>query len=154
MDFGLLHYEGVSNNLGDEIQSIAAQAFLPQVDCLVSREQLKSFSSPVQTKLILNGWFMHKPEEWPPSPSIAPLLTSIHVHHANPAVRQSLLIGEGLQYFLRYGKPIGARDRMTLELFRQAGVPAFFSGCLTLTLQRKPGIGREPYICAVNVSEN
>ena len=37
--FGLLTCPG-TNNLGDEIQNIAARRFLPEVHCLISREDL------------------------------------------------------------------------------------------------------------------
>jgi hypothetical protein len=72
--FGLLSYEN-TGNLGDEIQSLASRQFLPRVDYYVQREQLNRFHTPGQspTRLIMNGWYCHKPENWPPSPDLLPL---------------------------------------------------------------------------------
>ena len=153
MEYGLLKYGAFSNNLGDEIQSIAASAFLPQTDQYIYREELKKFSHAEPVKMILNGWYMHSPGQWPPSQDVEPLLTSIHIDQSNPEVAKRMLYGEGEKYFRQYGKPIGVRDTETLKLFRKAHIPAFFSGCLTLTLKRKPQIQREQYICAVDVSQ-
>src|SRR5688572_10324305 len=77
--FGLLSYAG-TNNLGDEVQSLAALRFLPRVDRLVDRDNLSSFETAERTpvSVILNGWYGHRPENWPPAPCIRPLLVSVH----------------------------------------------------------------------------
>jgi glycosyltransferase involved in cell wall biosynthesis len=83
--FALLAYNK-TNNLGDEIQSIAARQFLPAADYYIDREALDAFSpAPDQeVRLIMNGWFCHRPERWPPSPSIRPLLIRF-MFHKHPA---------------------------------------------------------------------
>ena len=57
-----------TNNLGDEIQSIAARQFLPSVDALVDRDDWIAFPSNTEGpfRIILNGRFTHCPEKWPP----------------------------------------------------------------------------------------
>ena len=77
--FALLSY--ATNNLGDEIQSVAARQFLPSVDLLVERDSwTPSSPNPVGPyKLIMNGWFTHSPEKWPPPGFLQPLLTSMHM---------------------------------------------------------------------------
>ena len=152
MAYGLLKYDEISNNLGDEIQSIAAQQFLPQVDVHVQREDLKSFFYREPVKMILNGWYMHNPVQWPPSAHITPLMTSFHIDRSNPEVAKKLLSGEGEHFFRQYKMPVGVRDLSTLALFTEAKIPAFFSGCLTLTLKRNPQIVQGEYVCAVDVS--
>lgn len=62
--YGLLTYR--TENIGDEIQSIAARQFLPRVDVYVERDSLNNVVSDEKIKLIMNGWFTHKPENWPP----------------------------------------------------------------------------------------
>jgi len=62
--YGLLTYR--TENIGDEIQSIAARQFLPGVDIYVERDSLNNVVSDEKIKLIMNGWFTHKPENWPP----------------------------------------------------------------------------------------
>jgi len=58
--YGLLTYR--TENIGDEIQSIAARQFLPRVDIYVERDSLNNVVSDEKIKLIMNGWFTHKPE--------------------------------------------------------------------------------------------
>ena len=152
MAYGVMKYD-FTGNLGDEIQSIASRSFLPHVDVYVDRERLDVFHYTEPVKLIMNGWYMHWPEHWPPSPDVIPLLTSLHINSTNPKVLNSWLKGEGGEYLRHYGRPIGARDTFTMELLQAENIPVYFSGCLTLTLRRDPHIQREPYVCAVDVSK-
>ncbi|HUQ67150.1 MAG TPA: polysaccharide pyruvyl transferase family protein, partial [Flavitalea sp.] len=82
-------------------------------------------------KLIMNGWFMHRSGNWPPSNHIIPLLTSFHL---NSQVRDRLLSTESIKWFSRHG-PVGCRDIYTFDLLSNAGVDAYISGCLTSTFQ-------------------
>src|SRR5215210_5881842 len=84
--------------------------------------------------MIMNGWFMHNPENWPPSENIVPLFTSIHI---NPDIGERMLSEKAIEYFKNYVKkygPVGARDKGTERLLKSKGIAAYFSGCLTLTL--------------------
>lgn len=134
--YGLLVHER-TNNLGDEIQSLAAAQFLPRIDRMLQRENLRSDPGGV-TKLLLNGWFMHRPGRWPPNEKILPLITSFHIsqHRSHrwqllPAAR-ILLAPWNVGYLRKHG-PIGARDPATLALLRRHDVESYYSGCLTLT---------------------
>jgi polysaccharide pyruvyl transferase len=91
----------------------------------------------------LNGWFLDCPEHWPPSDSLRPLIISFHLTRDIVAKFNARLIppasavlhsAAGLEYLKRH-QPIGARDLDTLAQLQSAGVHAYFSGCLTLTLQ-------------------
>ncbi|MFO1058560.1 MAG: polysaccharide pyruvyl transferase family protein [Dongiaceae bacterium] len=155
MRYGLLSY-AESMNLGDEIQSLAARRFLPRVDFTVDREALPDLRLDGPASLILNGWFMHHPERWPPPEGLRPLLVSMHVSrdlsHENRSgltPDRLLLTGAGAEYLRRWG-PVGARDWHTLELLDRAGIPAWWSACLTLTLERPPA-PREDLVCAVDL---
>lgn len=146
MRFGALGYN--TYNLGDEIQSLAAIRFLPRVDHFVNRDLLGSFRTDDRepVAMILNGWYGHRPESWPPSEQIRPLLVSMHLSEvpcgiANLAAGQFLL-EEPIVSYLREHGPVGARDLHTLSLLEKAKVPAYFSGCMTLTLQPQPGVER------------
>lgn len=143
--FGLLRYSSV--NIGDEIQSIAASRFLPRIDCLVPRDKIKKFTSGIKTKLIMNAWWMWKPKNFPPSKDIEPLLISMHISRH---IRKKFLKPEIKQYLIDHG-PVGCRDRDTEEWLKSNNIPAYFSGCLTLTLQRNPLIKRKDYIIAVDI---
>lgn len=149
LKYGLLFYKP-TGNIGDEIQSLAARQFLPQVDVLVDREKMRDFHHPDRVKMILNGWYMCEPQQWPPSNSIFPLLTSIHISPDQP-VMDAWFQPKSLEYLLAHG-PIGARDTDTLAMLKERNIPAHFSGCLTLTLQRNEKAVREDYICAVDTS--
>jgi len=140
----LLTYED-RGNLGDEIQSLAAKQFLPHVDYWVDREMLNSFSAATAL-LILNGWFCIRPQNWPPSPSLVPLLISFHLSPGAP--QETLLREPNLSYLKKFG-PVGARDLPTFRALEKAGVPSWFSGCLTLTLER-PNVERDPALVVLN----
>jgi len=122
--------EGVYKNIGDYIQSVAQEQFFDKIDYYVEREHLDTFVSAEQVNLILNGWFMQHPENFPPSNSINPLFVSFHI---TPRVADALLSNETIKYLKRY-EPIGARDLQTKELLESKGIKSYFSGCLTLTL--------------------
>jgi hypothetical protein len=128
-DYGLLTYLAWPEyNAGDYIQSLAAARFLPQVDRYINREKLNEYNgTPI--KLIMNGWFMHRPANWPPSEKIQPLVTSFHL---NSQVIEPMLSGKSLDWFKKQG-PVGCRDEHTFELLSKAGVDTYLSGCLTST---------------------
>jgi hypothetical protein len=151
--YGLLSYRN-TGNIGDEIQSLAARQFLPQVDYLIDREELSQFATAKNQSVwtILNGWYCHKPENWPPSNEIVPLLVSLHISEQrsifsglSPA---DAMLSEPAAQYLRGTGPVGARDLQTLRLLKGAGVDSYFSGCLTLTLQRPP-VDREEDLVVV-----
>jgi len=75
------------------------------------------FSRPVFS----GGW------DLPFHPALRPILVSFHL--ASP----ESLTPEAVAYLRRYG-PVGGRDWQTVALLRAAGVPTFFSGCLTTTV--------------------
>jgi len=153
--YALLYYE--TQNLGDEIQSVAARQFLPHIDLLIDRDQLNRLPDGAQGnyRVILNGWHSGRPENWPPSSSLTPLPVSIHLSNMpnrTTGIRavEALLSGESLDYFRNHA-PIGARDHATLERLRAKGIDAYFSGCLTLTLGDGQGRTRGDYVCAVDL---
>lgn len=131
MKYGLFKYSGKHGyiNIGDYIQSIAAKQYLPEVDFLINRDDLNAYSQE-ECKLIMNGWFTHKPENWPPSEKIKPLFISFHV---NSTVSDSFFTPENIAY-LNNNAPIGCRDYYTLHILEDRGIESYYSGCLTLTL--------------------
>ncbi len=116
-------------NIGDYIQSLAAKQFLPKVDGYINREKLAQYKGE-QTKLIMNGWFTHNTTNWVPSDGIDPILISFHI---NNTAAPNMLNEKGIN-FLKSKQPIGCRDHFTVKLLQEKGIDAYFSGCLTLTL--------------------
>lgn len=120
-------------NIGDYIQALASSQFFPKVDGFIDRdEDLKEYAGE-PCKVIMNGWYMHIPQNWPPSSLIEPLFVAFHI---NSGVKKELLSHASLSY-LRNHQPIGCRDLNTMELLKKNGIEAYFSGCMTLTLGEK-----------------
>lgn len=153
MKYALFEYD--TENIGDEIQSIAARRFLPEVDAFVNRDRVRSWSPEEPTKIIVNGWFMHPPYLWPPKADahVDPLLISMYIDETDEQVLKTFFSESGLQYLRSHG-PVGARDLSTLNLLEDHGVESYFSGCLTLTLQQDPNVAKQDYILAVDVPED
>jgi hypothetical protein len=133
-------------NVGDDFQAVAAKRFLPENAVAVDREFISQFTYASKVKVVVSGWFMHQrgaywdlpvqpPEKsWPPSPLIDPYFTSIHL---TKSFHPTVFSDENIDY-LKGHAPIGARDLYTLGELQDRGIPSYFSGCLTLTLEPKP----------------
>lgn len=131
MKYALMRYESFNGdfNIGDYIQSIAAEQYLPKIDFLISRERLDCYTGE-NAKLIMNGWFMHEAKHWPPAKSIIPLFVSFHLNsEAYPLLQDK----KSVEYFKQY-EPIGCRDYDTVSILEKYGIKAYFTGCLTLTI--------------------
>ncbi|WP_024769147.1 polysaccharide pyruvyl transferase family protein [Aquimarina macrocephali] len=131
MKYGLLTYAENNRffNVGDNIQSLAAKQYLPQVDAFINREKLGEYEGdPV--KLIMNGWFTHNIHNWVPTDKIDPVFVSFHM---NNTAAPAMLSEKGIAYLKKH-QPIGCRDKFTAKTLQENGIDAFFTGCLTLTL--------------------
>ena len=117
-------------NIGDYIQSIAVEKFYDSDYCLVNRENLDTFQCKEKVFTVMNGWFLHHPENWPPSSDINPLFVSFHI---TPNAEKRLLSIEGINYLKKF-EPIGTRDLSTKQLLDKYDIKSYFSGCLTLTI--------------------
>lgn len=124
--------EGVNDkiNIGDYIQALASAQFLPQIDKYIEREtELKNYSEE-KVSMIMNGWYMNNPQNWPPSSFINPLFVSFHI---NKCGLPEFLNNTSIAY-LKNHEPIGCRDQNTVKLLKEKNIKAYFSGCMTLTL--------------------
>lgn len=151
MKYGLMCYNHLEN-VGNEIQSIAARRFLPQVDYYVDFNNLASFRADDEFKMIMNAWYLHEKESWPPiDENINPLLISMHLNTNNVNTPEAFLSEESREFLLKYG-PVGARDVATAKFLNDNDIPSYFSGCLTLTLKGED-VEKEDYIVLVDVSD-
>jgi len=144
VNYGLLKYR--TDNIGDDIQSFAARAFLPDNFDFFDRDALSLESPKEKTKIILNGWFLHQQDNtinFPPHSNFVPLFVAFHC-----AQKKILNSTKTLNYFKQYA-PIGCRDHGTVELFKNKGIEAYYTGCLTLTLKR-PKIEKDNAIVFVD----
>lgn len=131
MKQALLIYESINQyfNIGDYIQSLAANQFLYDEPIFINREKLSRYDGE-EVKLIMNGWFLHQPKNWPPSYIIKPLFVSFHL---NSTAYEILESNEVIEYFKK-NEPIGCRDLNTMHKLKEFNIEAYFTGCLTLTL--------------------
>lgn len=147
-----------SFNFGDDIQSLAAFKLVNKlgynVDYLLDRENLNKKITEDKIKLINSGWFMENPLNWPPSENIEPLFISFHITHNNDAAK--LMVNKVHYDYYKKHEPIGCRDYHTVSLFKSIGIDAYYSGCLTLTLENntKPQDKTEEIIFADAFNKN
>lgn len=114
------------NNLGDVIQGLAAKQFLPNDAKPVNREKLSSLTNE-PSLLIANGWYQHEFDKFPPPTEVIPFYISVHI------AKSDFIKIKTIREHFKKNAPIGCRDSKTLWLMRGFGIPAYYSGCLTLT---------------------
>ena len=133
-NYGLMIYEHrhfkrlISANIGDYIQSLAALQFLPK-NCkpyLIDRDQVRFYQGP-KVKLIFNSWNDLYPGNKNVSDKINPIYISYHL------VKKKYLPDIYINNLKKYS-PIGCRDISTRDFFIKQGIDAYFSSCLTTTL--------------------
>ncbi len=141
MKYGLIaHFK--TRNIGDDIQSYAMEKFLPHTDYLIDREHLDSFYTETGEKVaaLLGGWYLHKPLNWPPSPFLKLLPISFHVtggsdkNELEGKSKGALALTDYGATWLKKFQAVGCRDEGTVKLLETHGVPAYLSGCFTLTI--------------------
>lgn len=154
MKYGLFEYS--TENIGDEIQSIAARRFLPSIDYYFDRDNIDSTDTGTdEVKLIMNGWYTHRPENFPPkNKNIHPLLISMYIEqYANNGRVAKRFTNKANKQFFKLNGPVGARDKATLEFLKKNNIDSYFSGCVTLTLRKDPNVEKNDFVLAVDVSD-
>lgn len=155
--YGLFCYN--TNNIGDEVQSIAARRFLPQIDHYVNRDFIDEtkLSATEKMQIIMNGWYMSpsivdNELHWPPrSKNIEPLLISMHIDSLN-GTTDLFKTQESINYLKKHS-PVGCRDLATYDYLKGLDVPAYFSGCLTLTILPDKNVKKRDWVLAVDVPD-
>lgn len=117
-----------TTNLGDDVQTIAQMQFIPKDarTFIVDRENLNKEKR--RCNVIMNGWWMHNDENFPPHRNVKPLYIAFHIE------KKGLVSPKAIKHYQKH-EPIGCRDLHTMRLLKKKGVDAYFSGCLTLTLK-------------------
>lgn len=114
-------------NVGDYIQSLAAEQYLPYVSKYIDRDGFVYES--VDTNIIMNGWYyIYDGNRFIPE-NFNALLLSIYIKNPESVPASFLNSIKRLQ-------PIGCRDIATKNFFQSKGIDAYFSSCLTTTLGR------------------
>lgn len=157
MKYGLLYYKD-TDNIGDDIQTYAASRFLPKVDYLIDRENIEGFvpEKKEYVKTIMNAWYIHDKFNFNISPYICPL--TISMFFKNFPYEKGITVGtdyinENVKDTLRKYGPVGARDIHTKKMMEDLNIDTYFSGCLTLTINKFKNVQKENYIVVVGLKE-
>ncbi len=129
MNFAVLGYSN-TQNIGDSIQSVAVLQHVDQDYKIIDRDRLNEYSGE-PCVVVMNGWFSHKPQNWPPAEAITPIFFGFHLTPETAAA-----YSKHAEYFRKY-EPIGCRDEGTAEIIRGWGVEAYVSGCATMTFPER-----------------
>lgn len=156
MKYGIVMYKD-TENIGDDVQTYVAEKYLPKVDYIIDRDNITSFIPEKKEYVItiMNAWWMNKKFNWPPSPYIYPKMISMHFTHYDTIYhigQRHIITDYGKEYLKQY-EPIGCRDSYSKKLLSENGIKSYFSGCMTLTLDRFQGIEKEDYILLVDVTD-
>lgn len=137
----MIYYAGMkytnSLNLGDHIQSLAVEQFLPRVSARFERDKLRnSKDKSIKYLLVANGWFSHTPEQcFPFSPHITPLFFGFHITNWNKSLKY--IENKNVIDFFINNSPIGCRDKHTEYSLKKWGVDAYFTNCMTLSFPNR-----------------
>lgn len=125
------YYNPEDINIGDYIQSLAAKQYLTDDDklILVDRDKTRYYDGePVD--IIANSWYWIFEGNKVFSENLNPLFVSFHINNLKNVT------AETLNYLKKY-EPIGCRDCTTRNFLILHGIKAYFSSCLTTTLDIK-----------------
>jgi len=153
----LLKYD--SYNLGDDIQTVAVMDIMQDLALdysLVYRDLINGyFFHPLRKNyIIFNGWFTNGygfdtyysvgdsyrgniNVTWPPKGNFTPVLYSFHISEwgENREIHPKFIDEESISFYKSAGR-VGCRDLHTLYVMKNMGIDAYFSGCITLSLNR------------------
>lgn len=140
-----------SDNLGDYIQSLAAEQFIPAVHKRFNRDYLGEVKSSKKYILIMNGWFTHSPGScFPLSPAFRPVFWGLHVTNWNDSWQHLISDPDSLDYLKKH-QPVGCRDRYTQQKLANEGIESFYTKCLTLTFPKRNKIIKKELNVIVDV---
>lgn len=134
-----------TRTLGDDVQSLAAAQFLSGIDHYIDRDRAAAFLPKDKTRIIISGWFrnaLFQKKSWRH-------LELLFVSYSIAPDSVSILASKEMAAFYRRFEPIGCRDMFTVEVLKNIGVEAYFSGCLTLTM-RNPYSARNNKVLLVD----
>jgi hypothetical protein len=123
----------VLGRLGDRVRPERARHDVAaDVEVMTVHRDASSYQPiPEDTWVLCFGWYMHAIFTtrfgFPLHDNLRPIFVSFHCN------KRDLLTPEAIAYLRRHG-PVGCRDWTTVHLLQSCGVPAFFSGCLTTTI--------------------
>ena len=149
-----LAWQPESRNLGDDLRTLAAMQYLPQVDLVLDVDRLDApidgLAEDDRVVTLITGSVLKEAAHWPPERHIAPVFAGVHISREDVwGVPFSAIGGEG-RHYLEACAPLACRDRRTSALMEEIGLPCQVTACVTLTLT-KPDVEKGGYVCCVDV---
>ena len=139
-----------TDNLGDDLVSLAAMQRLPRVDMALDADALDAPLSGMKDDdrlvLLAPGLFLRSSAHWPPEKHIVPVCVGVHISEEDAwGMPVSSLDGAGYDTLLACA-PISARDVRTANRLAKLKIPHMLTGCLSLALEHPP-MKRSGVIC-------
>ena len=145
-----LTWRPATDNLGDDLVTLAAMQHLPRVDHVLDADALDAplpaLGENDRVVLLAPGLFLRSSAHWPPEGHIAPVCMGVHISEEDAwGLPLSTLDGAGLEA-LNACAPIAARDVRTANRLANLNIPHTLTGCLSLTLEHPP-VKRSGIVC-------
>jgi len=139
-----------TDNLGDDLVTLAAMQHLPRVDRVLDADALDAplsgLSDEDRLVLLAPGLFLRSSAHWPPEKHIVPVCIGVHLSEEDAwGLPLSTLDGAGYEALLACG-PIAARDVRTAGRLAKMKIPHTLTGCLSLALEHPP-VSRSGIVC-------
>ena len=132
-DVGVMVPSSETKNLGDYVQALAALRFLPRCDGFIGRDALASYKGKDEVCVIGNSWYRFKDEHHNIHEKIHFLPVSMHADGTDMSQAKGVM-SKLRELGNNYDNGIGCRDYHTRDLFERHGIKAYFSSCLTTTI--------------------
>lgn len=146
-------------NIGDCIQNIAVENLYKKANIskenlvLVNRDGLKEYNG-TPCKLVMQSYFAQSckffPFPW--SKNISPIFLGFHLNSTNNS--RKIFIKKNIHKDMKPYEPVGCRDRSTRDFLKKYGINAYFSGCMTLTLDKREKSPENGKIFIVDLHKN
>ena len=145
-----LTWRPATDNLGDDLVSLAAMQQLPRVDFALDADALDAPLPTLQEEdrliLLSPGMFLRSSAHWPPEKHILPVCMGVHISEEDAwGMPLSALDGAGYDA-LAACAPIAARDVRTANRLAKLKIPHTLTGCLSLLLEH-PAMPRRGVVC-------
>lgn len=146
-----------TDNLGDDLQALAAMRLMPRVEHVLDGENLHApipgLSDGDRVVTLLSGNVFRRCDHWPPEKHIVPVCVGMHFSQESVwGVPLTELDGAGARWLKAFA-PVGCRDKSTFDTLEAMGFPVEMNGCVTLTLKSSRTQPRGNYICCVDVPD-
>lgn len=139
-----------TDNLGDDLVTLAAMQRLPRVDRALDADALDSplpdLTDEDRLVLLAPGLFLRSSAHWPPEKHIVPVCMGVHISEEDAwGLPVSTLDGAGYDA-LAACAPIAVRDVRTAGRLAKLKIPHTLTGCLSLALEHPP-VKRSGIVC-------